>query len=196
LFVGRIYVRRVSVSPFAYGRHAAPPWYVYTHTTHTHTHARAHTHTHTHTHTQVALVYVLSGVFGNVFSSFVEIEAAAKEGGATLKLGVGASGSVLGLVGGNLAFLWSTWSRRDADQRRARIIDLLISLVITFAVGTAAPSKIDNWAHFGGLAAGFSFGLLMHLRNFPAACVKSRVFALLLGALGVVMMNFFQKSSM
>jgi membrane associated rhomboid family serine protease len=141
-------------------------------------------------------VYVLSGVFGNVFSSFVQIEAAAKEEGATLKLGVGASGSVLGLFGGELAFLWSTWSRRDADQRLSQAIILLISLVITFAVGTVAPSKIDNWAHFGGLAAGFSFGLLMHLRNFPAACVKSRVFALLLGALGVVMKNFFQKFSM
>ena len=152
-------------------------------------------HTHTHTHTQVALVYVLSGFFGNVFSSFVEIEAAANGGEASLTLGVGASGSVMGLVGGDLAFLWSTWSRWDADQRFERARGMLISLVIVFVVGTVAPLNIDNWAHFGGLAAGFSFGLLMHLRNFSKACVKTRALALLLGALGVVMMKNSQKSS-
>jgi len=124
---------------------------------------------------KVFVIYMVSGIMGNVLASVAETD---------LVLGVGASGSILGMVGGELAFLWSTWSRWEPHQRFERTRGMLISLVLVFVVGIAAPINTDNWAHLGGLLSGFSLGLFAHHRNFERS--RGRLVAVILSFLGIV----------
>jgi rhomboid protease GluP len=68
---------------------------------------------------------------------------------------VGASGAILGLIG----MLIAITSRRGGaymQQLRGRLISWVVSI---FAIGLFFGGlRTDNWAHFGGLAAGFLLG--------------------------------------
>jgi len=72
-------------------------------------------------------------------------------------LSLGASGALLGIMGAILAI---TTKRGGAYMRdlRSRLIS---SLVFLFAIGIFGGIGIDNWAHGGGLAAGFLLGKLL-----------------------------------
>jgi rhomboid protease GluP len=90
-------------------------------------------------------IYVVTGAFGFVASSMF--------GNSS----VGASGAILGLVGVLLA---QTTGRQSAGQRMLR--SQLISWLIYMAVlGFLMRGMVDNYAHAGGLAAGFLLGKLM-----------------------------------
>lgn len=68
---------------------------------------------------------------------------------------VGASGAILGLVGVLIAI---TYRRGGAhiQQLRGRLISWVVTI---FAIGLFFSGlRTDNWAHFGGLAAGFILG--------------------------------------
>ncbi|HJZ64515.1 MAG TPA: rhomboid family intramembrane serine protease [Candidatus Acidoferrum sp.] len=67
---------------------------------------------------------------------------------------LGASGALLGIMGAILAI---TTKRGGAYMKdlRSRLIS---SLVFLFAIGLFGFLRIDNWAHGGGLAAGFVLG--------------------------------------
>jgi len=67
---------------------------------------------------------------------------------------LGASGALLGIMGAILAI---TTKRGGAYMKdlRSRLIS---SLVFLFAIGLFGGLRIDNWAHGGGLAAGFVLG--------------------------------------
>jgi rhomboid protease GluP len=69
---------------------------------------------------------------------------------------VGASGSLLGLIGALIAV---TGSRRSAGARMIR--GQLISWVISIAVLGFFMRGIDNWAHGGGFVAGYLLGRLI-----------------------------------
>jgi rhomboid protease GluP len=89
-------------------------------------------------------VYVITGAVGFVLSS------------ATGHFSIGASGSLLGLMGVSLAV---AMSRRDAASRMIQG-QMLSWLILTVIFAFFSPD-IDNFAHFGGFVTGFALGKIM-----------------------------------
>jgi rhomboid protease GluP len=88
-------------------------------------------------------LYIATGTFGYVVSSLAGHNS------------VGASGALLGLIGLLLA---STTRSSSASSQMLR--SNLIKWIIYIAIMGFMFSGIDNYAHFGGLAAGFALGKL------------------------------------
>ncbi len=90
-------------------------------------------------------------------------------------LSLGASGAILGLVGLMIAI---TTRRGGAYMRELR--SRLISWVVTiFAMGLLFTGmRTDNWAHAGGLAAGFLLGKMFTDRQPLNGAEKTRAYAL------------------
>ena len=86
-------------------------------------------------------LYIFTGAFGFLVSSFI--------GNNSL----GASGGLLGLVGAMLAIT----SKRGGAYMRELRSRLVSNVVILFVLGFMGMG-MDNWAHGGGLAAGFALG--------------------------------------
>jgi len=92
------------------------------------------------------VIYFISGIAGNLFSSCVQ----------PYSLSVGASGAIMGLLGGNLAeVLWNS-GKYDATQRKITLGSLIFIIVITM-IFSSAPF-IDWSAHLGGVVIGFLLG--------------------------------------
>ena len=125
------------------------------------------------------LIYFISGIFGNICSTF-----------GNTAIGAGASGAIFGLIGVGVVVEWVHEFRRR--QARASIsmqgdiievgtvadstrkfklipgpftfmallnIGLAISLNFIFSLSDSVGIGIDNAAHLGGLAAGMTLGL-------------------------------------
>jgi len=86
-------------------------------------------------------LYILTGAFGCLVGSFIGHNSR------------GASGGLLGLVGAMLAIT----TKRGGSYMRELRSRLISSVVILFVLGLMGMG-IDNWAHGGGLAAGFVLG--------------------------------------
>ena len=88
---------------------------------------------------------------------------------------VGASGAILGLIGLLLAI---TTKRGGIQMKELR--SRLISWVVTiFALGFLMGGlRTDNWAHFGGLTAGFLLGKLFADRLPQPGPERTRAYAL------------------
>jgi len=99
--------------------------------------------------TGLTVIYLMSGIVGNILSAI----------GSPEKLSVGASGSILGLIGGQITHTWVTWSKTNAKLRVGRVRGLVVTLVIL--VGTGFLGPVDNWVHFGGLVTGAVMGCIM-----------------------------------
>lgn len=94
---------------------------------------------------QFLFLYLAAGVAGNLLSAWRG------------HYSVGASGAILGLVGLMIAI---TTKRSGAAMQAQR--SRLISWVVTiFALGFFPGLRANNWAHFGGLAAGFALGKIL-----------------------------------
>lgn len=96
-----------------------------------------------------ALIYVLSGLMGSLFSVLFN--------GSDVS-SVGASGALFGLVGAEMVFLYKHRKlfRRMAQSRlRSLVIIVIMNLAIGIG-GNALDSNviIDNWGHIGGLVGG------------------------------------------
>jgi rhomboid protease GluP len=100
-----------------------------------------------------AFGYVVSATFGNV--------------------SVGASGSLLGLIGVLLAI---TFGRRSASMQQLR--SQLISWLVYIAVLGLIMRGIDNYAHLGGFVSGFALGKVMSDRQPADLIERRRAFAL------------------
>jgi membrane associated rhomboid family serine protease len=102
-------------------------------------------------------IYIVTGAFGYVLSSAVGNNS------------VGASGALVGLIGVLLAM---TMGRQNAGLRmlRSQLISWLVYLAL---MGFMMRGMIDNFAHGGGLVAGFALGKLMVDRK-PADNVERR----------------------
>jgi rhomboid protease GluP len=91
-------------------------------------------------------LYTVTGIAGYVLSAFTPLR-------SQPVLGVGASGAILGLIGLMIAIT----TRRGGSSMQA-LRSRLVSWVVSIFVFGFLMRGIDNWAHFGGLAAGFALG--------------------------------------
>jgi rhomboid protease GluP len=119
-------------------------------------------------------LYVVTGAFGFLCSSF------------TGHVSLGASGALLGLVG----VLLAVTSRRGGAFMRQLRAQLISSTVILFAIGFMPGIRIDNWAHGGGLAAGFVMGKIFADRQ-PANATEHKVAAALGWLAGIAVLACF-----
>ncbi len=118
-------------------------------------------------------LYVLTGVGGFALSALHGIPS------------VGASGALMGLIGLLIAI---TTKRGGMFMRelRSRLVSWVVSI---FVIGVMMPG-IDNWGHFGGLAAGFVLGKIFEDR--APLNVRERNLAYALGWLaGLVLIASF-----
>jgi rhomboid protease GluP len=118
-------------------------------------------------------IYVFTGVCGYVLSSLAG------------KLSVGASSSLLGLIGVMLAL---TSVRHNASMQMLR--RQLIMWLIYIAVMGFWFSYIDNWAHAGGFAAGYLLGRVMLDRPPADAAERKKAYTLGWLAGGAVVVSF------
>jgi rhomboid protease GluP len=86
---------------------------------------------------------------------------------------VGASGAILGMIGVMIAM---TTKRGGATMQALR--SRLISWVVSIFVFGFLLRGVDNWAHFGGLAAGFGLGKLLADREPASASERQTAYAL------------------
>jgi rhomboid protease GluP len=107
-------------------------------------------------------LYIVTGAFGYVLSAY------------TGHFSLGASAGLLGLIGLMLAIT----SRRGGSQMRELRSRIITSLVILFAIGFTGFMSMDNWAHGGGLAAGFVLGKLFKDAQPATANERRRAYAL------------------
>jgi len=105
-----------------------------------------------------AVLYVAAGLGGAIASIAA----------SPLRIGVGASGAICGVLGALLAFLIT--HRRSIPvsllkSLRANVLGIIVFMVI---LGKIVPN-IDQEAHLGGLATGFVSGLLLSRPLFRAS---------------------------
>jgi membrane associated rhomboid family serine protease len=94
------------------------------------------------------LLYAVAGVCGSVASVL----------GGRGALSIGASGAILGIVGGLVGVLLVGRSALPQSFRRTLLGNLLILLLLQVIVDWNVE-LIDNWAHLGGLFGGLLVGL-------------------------------------
>lgn len=96
-------------------------------------------------------VYMISGIVGNFLTQLI----------VPNTFSVGASGAIFGLIG----LLFGAGFREDTPKmlRGMTGTALLPIILINVIFGFTSPS-INNFAHLGGLAAGFTFGWLTPIR--------------------------------
>ncbi len=95
------------------------------------------------------LIYILAGLSGSVTSYLFN----------SIAIGAGASGAIFGVVGALAAFLVMQRST-FGKQVKSSLIGVAIIVAINIFIGLSTPG-IDNWAHGGGLVAGFVLGLAL-----------------------------------
>ncbi len=91
------------------------------------------------------LIYIVSGIVGSLFSFLFNPNVPS----------LGASGSIMGLVGAVLAYAIIT---RDYST----LGSVMINILFIFGIGLSDP-RIDNFGHLGGLVGGFILGLILLL---------------------------------
>jgi rhomboid protease GluP len=106
-------------------------------------------------------IYVFTGAFGFLVSAYFG------------NFSLGASGAILGLVGVMLAVT----TKRGGSYMRDLRSRLISSVVILFAIGFMGMG-IDNYAHGGGLLAGFVLGKLFADRQPTSPNERRRAFAM------------------
>ncbi len=119
-------------------------------------------------------LYTTTGIAGYVLSAFTPFR-------PHPALGVGASGAILGLIGLMIAIT----TRRGGTAMHALRSRLVSWLVSIFVFGFLI-SGVDNWAHFGGLAAGFGLGKIFADRE-PANAGELKL-AHTLGAIAAIVL--------
>ena len=100
-------------------------------------------------HERFFLIYILAGLAGSVTSYLFN----------SIAIAAGASGAIFGVVGALAAFLFM---QRGTFGKHAQnsLIGLAVIIGINIFIGLTTPG-IDNWAHGGGLVAGFILGLAL-----------------------------------
>ena len=96
-----------------------------------------------------ALIYLVAGLFGSVASYLLN----------PISTSAGASGAILGVLGALVAFFLA---RRETlgEMGRQTLTGLAVIAAFILLFGFTQPG-LDNWAHVGGLAAGFAIGMAL-----------------------------------
>lgn len=100
-------------------------------------------------HWKTAIIYFLSAFFGFVLGGNY----------GSHRVSVGASGAVLGLLGGRFADSFLNWK-----SKKTPFLDFGINvfeILFTVLVGTFALPGVDNFSHIGGLIMGTLSGLTL-----------------------------------
>lgn len=100
-------------------------------------------------HARFLLIYILAGLSGSVASYLFN----------SVAIGAGASGAIFGVIGALAAF-FLIQQGAFGKQAQNSLIAVLIIVSINLFMGLSS-SGIDNWAHLGGLVAGFILGLTL-----------------------------------
>lgn len=100
------------------------------------------------------LIYLLSGVGGNILSCYLEY----RQGVVTVS--AGASGAIFGVMGAMIYVLLANHGRLEDLTVRQIVIMAGFSLYFGFT-----SSGVDNAAHVGGLICGFVLALLIYRRG-------------------------------
>ena len=124
--------------------------------------------------TRFLLLYLGSGVIGNVLSLVVQGNQAVSGG---------ASGSIFSLYGALLVFLWRERKQVDASEFRWLFGGSLVFTAVMLGMGFVVPG-IDNSAHGGGLVAGMLLGQVL-LQPWTAGSAPRPVSRTLAGVLTV-----------
>lgn len=118
------------------------------------------------------LIYLGSGVAGNVLSSLTNVS-----------LGAGASGAIFGLIGvGMLLELMILYREKSkfymAPFTSMAVLNIAFAIVFNFISHLSENSKvgIDNAAHIGGLLAGIILGTTMLLLKKNRLLSKNKLF--------------------
>ena len=100
-------------------------------------------------HVRFFIIYILSGLAGGVSSYIFN----------PVSIGVGASGAIFGVIGA-LAAYFVVQRKTFGQAARNNLAGIGLLVAINIAIGLSTPG-IDNWAHMGGLIAGFFLGLVL-----------------------------------
>jgi len=99
------------------------------------------------------VLYFVSGIGGNLLSALISYET----------VGVGASGAIMGLMGGFLSEVLMTWSKTDAQTRNFNLIQ--ITAVVGITMLFSMSKYVDLGAHLGGFIVGLLVGLALFSRD-------------------------------
>ena len=94
-------------------------------------------------------IYIFSGLFANLLSYYI----------TPFNISAGSSGAIFGMAGSYLSFLLFK-KPKNAIENKENLLGISIIILINLFYGLM-DSKIDNWAHIGGLISGFIIGLLL-----------------------------------
>lgn len=110
-----------------------------------------------------AVIYLLSGLGGNVLSGLYEFQT------ADYAVSAGASGAIFGIIGALLYIAIRNQGRVGNVSGRGILFMIILSLYYGFT-----STGIDNLAHIGGLVTGFLCGILLYWKRYskPAPPVQ------------------------
>lgn len=103
---------------------------------------------------KLLLIYIFSGLGGNVLSAWYEYRA------EDYAISAGASGAIFGMIGALLYVAIRNRGRIGDISGKGIVFMIIISLYYGFT-----SSGVDNLAHIGGLITGFLSGVLLYWKR-------------------------------
>lgn len=100
------------------------------------------------------LIYLLSGLAGNVLSAFIDIRS------GEYAVSAGASGAIFGVIGALLYIAIRNKGRVGNVTGRGIAFMIILSLYFGFT-----SSGVDNYAHIGGLLGGFLLAVTLYWKR-------------------------------
>lgn len=105
-------------------------------------------------HVRLVMIYLIALIGGGMLSYFVMVYT------GDYAVAAGASGAVFGTIG---ALLWVViWHRGRFEGLTTRGLVFMILLSLYYGISTIG---VDNWAHAGGILAGFTAAVILYHRK-------------------------------
>lgn len=120
---------------------------------------------------QLAAVFLISGVWGNLFSSAI----------SHADVSVGASGAIFGELGAMVGYILLNWKKMDENTRCRLVFFVVFILLFNFMVFDPSAGStghgVDMLGHVGGMISGvfLGMGLLPSQQQGPTTDYEKRV---------------------